>query len=259
MKENLLKFGLTFLIAVFVIHACEDSTSSDNPVPGQVILVNKSAEDDSLETGIDAEHIITTERDGIILQWHPITDDNDLVAYDIYRSMIDSSSGFAKLAEVNSPVGNIDTFYFDTSLVVFPQAGASAKRYYYYVRARDAENQQGPRSRVDNYRLEDVCTLLAPNEFTQFDGTFHWRWEPANQPASFVFRLLKERSFGIYRVVLVKEVLIHIADPEPVWSLSQLDSTLGSLETGTYRWRIDIIGAEENNGSESDWSTFKVQ
>ena len=257
MKENLLKFGLTFLIAVFVIHACEDSTSSDNPVPGQVILVNKSAEDDSLEMGIDAEHIIKTERDGIMLQWHPITDDNDLVAYDVYRSMRDSSSGFAKLAEVNSPVGNIDTFYFDTSLVVFPQAGAPAPRYYYYVRARDAEDQQGPRSRVDNYRLEEICFLISPNEFTQqFDGNFQWRW-PTSQPASFVFRLMKEKFLNIYKVVLVKKFQVDEFSPEPVWSLS--DFGLGSLETGKYRWRIDIIGAEENNGSESEWSTFMVQ
>jgi hypothetical protein len=257
MKKKFLKFGLIFLIAIFVVFACKDSTSSDNPVPGQVILVDKTAEDDSLETGIDAEHIITTERDGIILQWHPITDDNDLVAYDIYRSERDSSSGFAKLAEVNSPVGNIDTFYFDTSLVVFPQAGAPAPRYYYYVRARDAENQQGPHSRVDNYRLEEICTLLAPNEFTQpFDGNFHWRW-PTSQPDSFVFRLLKEKFLNIYKVVIVNKFQNNEFNPEPFWSLSNLG--LGPLETGTYRWRIDIIGTEVNNGSESEWSTFGVQ
>lgn len=242
MKIRLSRLIYILLSAVLVLWNCDDSTSSDNPVPGRVILVAKSAEDDSVETGIDAEYVRAAGKNGIFLQWYEV-DDNDLAAYRIYRSAVDTSTAFMLVAQVGKSMGKIDTFYIDSSVEV-------GIRYYYRVSAMDEEGQEGPRSRAANYKLYEMCSLDAP---PPFDGTFQWRW-PTIQPNSFVFRL--RRTSGILSDILIETFLNNYSQNQE-WSLEDLE--LGTLAPGEYQWRIDIIGTEPNHGSETDWLSFVVQ
>jgi len=246
MKNNTFIFICVLLSAILLIWSCEDSTSSENPAPGKVKLVNKSPEDVAVETGIDAEFILGSQppRDGIIIQWHPVQD-NDLAGYRVYRSTSDSSTALSPIANVRSQSipGKIDTSYFDKNVV-------AGTRYYYRISAEDAD-QEGPLSSASDYRLEDVCTLNFPPPFS---GTFQWQWPLNAAPDRFIFRLSKQTAFGTYDSVLIK-IESDYSSP-PTWSLSQLG--IDSLAAGQYRWRIDIIGSENNNGSESDWSYFAV-
>ena len=231
--------------------ACEDSTGNNNTPPGKVILVQKSAEDALVETGIDAQYDLNTKRDGIFLQWYSVEEEN-LAAYDIYRSSVDSSSAFKRIAAIPKISNNIDTFYVDNSPEVYPQSGLSALRYYYYVVARDAEGAVGERSRVENYKLEEYSVLNAPDDHTKFDSTFQWNF-PVNQPDSFVFRIMRQGDSAPFFVMQHQNTYFPTQD----WTMFELG--LNSLPAGIYQWRIDIIGPEENNGSESDWLSFRVQ
>lgn len=243
MKNNIHIILCVALGAFLFFWSCEDTTSVDNPIPGQVKLVDKSPEDEAVETGIDAEYIFSN---GIIIHWHPVQD-NDLVGYRVYRSTIDSLAGFGLIANVRSQTaGRIDTSYFDNNV-------ADGTRYYYRIAAED-EDQEGPRSKAANYRLEDVCILHYPPPFSS-TFEFEWEWPSSQQPDSFIFRLLKQTAFGTYDPLLITKGSDY--SPTPVWSLSQFG--MDSLMAGQYRWRIDIIGSESNNGSESDWSGFGVQ
>lgn len=225
--------------------SCEDTTSSENPVPGKVQLVNKSPEDDAVETGIDAEYILGSQppRDGIKIQWHPVQD-NDLVGYRVYRSTVDSSTALSRIATVRSQsAGRIDTSYFDTDTSLVAHT-----RYYYRISAEDGD-QEGPRSRADYYTLEEACNPTLPNISTNFDGTFEWE-SPTGHTGNFILRISKFTLESV-KITELHNWYTHQAN------LIQLG--IDSLEAGTYRWRIDMIGSEENNGSESAWLDFVVQ
>lgn len=248
MKIYLLIFCALTLLLFFM--ACEDSTGNNNPPPGKVILVEKSAEDAIVETGIDAEYDRSKDRDGIFLQWYSVKDE-DLAAYDIYRSAVDSSSAFKRIATIPKVLNNIDTFYVDNSAEVYPQNGLPASRYYYYVVARDEEGAIGERSRVDNYKLEEYSVLNAPDDHTEFDSTFQWTFPVP--PDSFIFRIMR---LGEPAPFFIKK---HQNTYNPIQDWTMFELGLNSLEVGYYLWRIDIFTPEENNGSESPWLSFQVQ
>lgn len=231
-------------IGALVFWSCDDSTrSDDNPVPGRVSLVAKSAEGDSVEAGIDAVYVPATLANGIFLQWHQV-DDNDLAAYRIYRSTVDTSTALTLIGAVVKSVGKIDTSYIDSNVEV-------GRRYYYRVSAIDEAGQEGPRSKAAHYKLWEMCSLDAP---PPFDSTFQWTW-PVNQPHSFVFRLRSVIGSGIYVNVKIG-TFMNTYNPNQQWSLGDLG--LNPLEPGLYEWRIDIIGSEPNHGSESEWRSFPV-
>ena len=245
MKKNTRAILLILLGAFISFLSCEDTTSSENPVPGKVHLIDKSPDTVTVETGIDAEYIVGSvpPRDGIIIQWHPVQD-NDLTGYRVYRSTSDSLTAFAMIATVRtqSVPGRVDTSYFDKSAIA-----GTLTRYYYRVSAEDAE-QEGPRSRSDYYTLEEICIPRIPNISTNFDGTFQWE-SPTNHTGNFIFRLSKQtlESVGVREL---HDIYTHEV------SLSELG--LDSLDAGNYQWRIDMIGNDENSGSESDWLSFSV-
>lgn len=238
-----------FIAAIPVFWNCEDTTSSENPVPGQVILVQKSAEDDSVEKGIDAQYILGSQppRDGIFIEWHPV-EDKDLAAYVIRRSTVSDSTAFAVIGRVRRIAGKIDTSYVDDNVNV-------GTRYYYRVTAQDAENE-GPISEPANYLLEEMCTLNAPTPTTPFDGTFQWQW-PTIQPSQFIFRLLKEVIPNTPFELIFVQTFDNNFSPNQEWSLAELG--VSALTPGRYQWRIDIMGNVPNSGSESDQVDFQVQ
>jgi len=243
------KYFLTkiLIIALFGL-SCTNSVESDNPAPEQVRMVEKSAENAVIERGIDAiafTGLLT--QNSIYIQWHS-EDDEDLTVYDIYRSQ-DSVGTFPLLTSVVKQFGEIDTSYIDKNV-------AENVRYYYYVIARDAEDQEGPRSTKVNYKLGEMAVLNSPSPSdTNYTGVFSWDF-PSFGPDEFIFRLERDIAGNFVHEYMNQLNRIDY-NPHQEWNFTSLG--LGNLLPGRYRWRIDIIGADDNEGSESFWLGFQVQ
>jgi len=240
------------LIILVVLTSCQSSTESKNPVPEKVRIVEKSPEDAPDETGIDAE-TLPPNIQTIYLEWYPVKDE-DLVAYDIYRSVDDSVGNFAKYASVEKTLGVVDTFFYDKNVQPF-------KRYYYYIVARDEIGQEGERSSTIDYELLPPPEIVFPTGIANQTGefTFQWNFSSADVPPNqFVFRL--QRKVGSTNINYFIKLFPLGTDysPHQEWSFSQLGLSY-PLPTGTYRWRIDVVGSKNNQGAESAWQTFFIQ
>ncbi|NOX37226.1 MAG: hypothetical protein GXO78_06790 [Calditrichaeota bacterium] len=217
--------------------------------------MEKSAEDAVEERGIDAEAIPGPDGDivanGIYIEWYPLQEE-DIVAYRIYRSEVDSVRDFVRIAQVQ------DTFYLDQNVA------PNLKYYYYYVTAVDEAGQEGDPSEVVKYSLIPWADLHFPIRDAEFDGgngTFQWDFA-SGFPVSFIFRLEREVTQNIYVNFFTKHIT-NITDYEvnQDWSLSRLseEGLSTPLPTGRYRWRIDNVGSMEYQGSESVWEFFVVK
>jgi hypothetical protein len=238
---------IILIIALFSL-SCTSSVESDNPAPAQVRIVEKSAEDAIVEKGIDAiafPGLLT--QNSISLQWYS-EDDEDLTSFDIYRSQ-DSVGTFPLLTSIVKQFGKIDTFYVDKNV-------AQNVRYYYYVIARDAADQESPRSIKVNYKLSEMTVLNSPSESdTSYTGIYSWDF-PSIGPDEFIFRLERDIA-GNFVHEYINQLNRIDYNPHQEWNFTSLG--LGNLAPGIYRWRIDIIGADNNEGSESFWQGFQVQ
>lgn len=238
------------LVFLFLLANCTNTSPPVNPVPGQVRVVPQSAVDSPVERGIDAAS--ETGKHAIFLQWYSVKD-NDLIAYDIYRSANDSSGNFPRLASVEKSFGAIDTVFYDESAQNFI-------RYFYYIRARDEKGQEGPRSIKINYQLVPQPDLTFPvNTTVSGEFTFQWTFSADFFPDDFVFRLERELSGNNFINYFAK--LFSVGSdytPNQEWTLSRLGLQV-PLPSGKYRWRIDVVGVENNQGAESQWQTFFVQ
>ncbi len=254
-------FGFTGIIGlsiVLLVLACNTGVENQDLPPGKVQLVSKTAEDSTLEKGIDAIAVVGENnqiiKNGIFLEWHPLPDD-DIVAYEIFRKEKDSTGTFQKIAEVKKEFERLDTTFIDTAIVI-------NRFYYYYVQARDEIGQEGPPSDKVGYLIVPWPDLVSPINNDVFQGVFQWNFDENFVPPNFVFRLELEVGQGTYVNIFTKLITL-IADysPNQEWSAQRL-ATYGlqlPLPTGRYRWRIDVIGTGDNEGSESNWETFRVQ
>jgi len=249
MKKTLyLPLSLIFLV---VLTSCQSSTESKNPVPGQVRIVEKSPEEAPEETGIDAE-TLPPDIQTIYLEWYPVKDE-DLVAYDIYRSVDDSVGNFAKYASVEKTLGVVDTFFYDKNVQPF-------KRYYYYIVARDEIGHEGERSSTIDYELLPPPEIGFPTNGATPTGefTFQWNFSADYVPDKFVFRLQKKVGSKFINYFTQLFPLGTDYFPHQVRSFSQLGLSY-PLPTGTYQWRIDVVGSKNNQGAESAWQNFIIQ
>ncbi len=244
---------LLFIILNWV--ACGTGVENQDLPPSPVKLVEKSAEDAVEEKGIDAEAIPGPEGDiagnGIVLQWYALQEE-DIAGYNVYRSETDSLRDFIRIAQVE------DTFYLDKAVQ------PNQKFYYYYVTAVDQAGQEGEPSEVGKYALIPWADLVYPIRDTEFNGqggTFAWDFS-SGFPVTFVFRLEREIQPNIYVNFFTKHIVnITDYDVNQEWSLSRLaeEGLSTPLPTGRYRWRIDNLGSEAYQGSESLWEFFVVK
>ncbi len=251
-----------FIIGVILINigyfGCNTGVENQDLPPGKVQLVEKTPEDSSLEKGIDAIAIVGANNEvitnGIVLEWHPLPDD-DIAAYEIFRKERDSTGTFFKIGEVRKRFERLDTVYIDTSIV-------TNRFYYYYVQARDEIDQEGPPSEKVGYLILPWPDLITPINNDVFQGVFQWSFDENFVPSQFVFRLERQIGQGTYVNIFTKLItLIAEYSPNQEWSAEEF-ATYGlqlPLPTGTYRWRIDVVGSGENEGAESNWATFRVQ
>ena len=183
------------------------------------------------------------------MEWRTL-DDDELSRYAVYRRAIDSLGNFQRVALVSPP----DTSYIDT------EVGLDTT-YFYYVRGTNRDGDEGDPSRTDFYRLEGKPLLISPDNFQVFAGTF--RWEFARYVSQyFILRIERQVATNRYEPHLLRllEVVANV-QPEQVWTAAQ--AGIGTLPSGTYRWRVDVRNfrdrfPDNREGAESAWGEFVV-
>lgn len=239
------------LFSFLFILNCNKSESDNTPPPPKVVLVEKSSDSSAVETGIDAEGGVDPNKNGILVEWHPV-DHKDLKSYDVYRRHSDTAGNFQRIAEVLQPFGSGDTVYLDLDVSL-------DTIYYYYIVARDEKNEGEP-SGMDHYTLQPKPALTSPINDQLFGGSFEWDFG-GQATQYFIFRLEKrgvDNNFAPYFLKLHEVSAPTGGYGHQAWNLSQIG--LSVLDGGDYRWRIDVRDFLDNRiGSESDWETFRVQ
>ncbi len=237
---------IVVLLGLFLLEGCTNSTSNDVPPPEKVQLVSKTAEDDSLERGIDA----LDGKNAIYLEWYS-QENRHLAGYVIYRSE-KGTQDFGEIGRVEKYYGIIDTTFIDDSV----QVGAQ-QRYYYYVRAFDELGQFGPPSDTVNYSLVGMPLLSYPVNVTVTETQPRFIWDFSYIPHEFIFRLQIKKGENYYYLTKPFRQIVEY-EPHQEWQLTDLGYN-SPLTTGmSYRWRIDVVGSEDSQGAESAWAEFRV-
>jgi len=231
-----LLFGL-----IFTIFNCTEEINTGGIQPSSVTLVPGVADTCRVESGIDA----IPEADAIRLEWIPSAEE-EVTDYAIYRS--DDEGGPYNLIAIASVPDSV----FEDSAVSLDT------RYYYYVRAMGGEGMMSESSDTLDYMLIEKAVRLIPGGETN-DSRPHLSWEDPNSPpkAYYVIRVVEVASGDIIWISLVpssysdRETVLFNGD-----GTATTDSLISSID---YQWRVDIIGSEDNSGSESNWNTITVK
>ncbi len=239
------KTAFALIVLLAILWGCSNTTSNDVPPPEKVILVPKTAEDDSLERGIDA----VDGKDAIYLEWYS-QENRRLAGYVIYRSE-KANQDFGEIGRVEKYYGIIDTTFIDDSVKV-----GVPYRYYYYVRAYDDLGQFGPPSDTVNYSLVGR-PILSPVRPIPSERQPTFVWDFSYIPHEFIFRLQIKKGENYHYLTKPFRQIVEY-EPHQEWQLTDLGYN-SPLDTGTsYRWRIDVVGSESSQGAESAWAEFRV-
>lgn len=234
---------------------CQNGASTNNPPPGKVQLVAKSAEDAFVERGIDAENRpdALNQPNGIFIEWDFLNED-DISRYRVYRragsNVNDSTGSYQNIADVFVSSGESE--YLDTDVL-------QERDYFYYVTAIDEQDQEGPRSAIDQYFLLEKPQLTQPTSNQSFSGRFDFLL-PNLGAQFFTFRLERRFTGETFEPLYVQllEVREGNVQPNQEWPLDDLG--IPPLAPGQYRWRVDLRNLnDDRRGSESDWGVFFQQ
>ena len=242
-----------FLIALvfYLLPGCDDQPVNKVDPPARVDLIHGSADTSAIEFGIDALYLNESpNKNSIFFEWRP-NSESSLAGYEIYRSEFPNQN-YTSLAQVLENFGVIDTFYIDNSVSL-------NIRYYYFIRAFDELGQYSEPSDTISYKVMENPILSYPVSIIGNITAPEFIWDfPPIIPHYFVFRLeISENE--IYRSLYSKLIEISVEyDPHQEWTLAELTQET-ALSAGKYRWRIDSIGSEDNQGAESAWFVFIIQ
>ena len=243
---------LLIVLVFYLLFGCDDQPVNKVDPPGRVDLISSSADTSAVEFGIDAIYLNESpNKNSIFFEWRP-NSESSLAGYEIYRSVFPKQN-YTALARVVENFGVIDTFYIDNSVSL-------NIRYYYFIRAFDDLDQYSEPSDTISYEVFENPVLSYPVSIIGNVNApeFIWDFPALAVPQYFVFRLEISENEIYYRLY---SKLIEISveyDPHQEWTLAELTQETG-LSAGKYRWRIDSIGSEDNQGAESAWFIFIIQ
>lgn len=251
-----LKIGSKIRIAAILftglIAACGPNLEDPEP-PARPQWVAKSAPDDSLETGIDAD----PSGDIIQLEWYN-GGEEDLAVYRIYRTDDPEKGLYSLLAEVSAATlpGEVITF-IDEEVTV-------GVDYAYFLKAVDQAGNRSANSDTIQYCLIPKVDLLEPHgTISSTKPVFKWR-DLASPASQYVIRVEELTGSPVcwlgmtMRQNYVGEIQsLNYGEKGKVY---QQELTRNK----SYRWRIDGIynfdrKGNEIAGSESNWGYFTVQ
>ncbi|OGB64904.1 MAG: hypothetical protein A2Y94_11030 [Caldithrix sp. RBG_13_44_9] len=244
-------YTVSLIVLVFyLLLSCDDQPVNKVDPPARVVLISNSADTSSVEHGIDAIYLNESpDKNSIFFEWRP-NGESTLAGYEMYRSVF-ANQNYTSLARVVENFGIIDTFYIDNSISL-------NIRYYYFIRAFDDLDQYGEPSDTISYEVIENPILLGSIITDTTALEFIWNFPAFAVPQYFVFRLeISENE--IYRNLYSKLIEISVEyGQHQEWTLAELTQET-TLSPGKYRWRIDSIGSEYNQGAESAWFIFIIQ
>jgi hypothetical protein len=219
------------VVMTLLLLSCKEEM--DTVAPASPLLLPHTIETDTMpvEVGTDA----VPECNCIALEWVRNTEE-DLEEYEIFRSTLDSF-GFVSLAVVPGA----DSTHVDRNLQLV--------RYYYYMVARDVLGNTSEHSTVVDYKLTSKATPTYPAKWDTLytdSVTFEWDWDGGLEGAF----LTKLHSFDEDSVVWMG------------WTNAYerpLKASSPAMPRGDYKWRVDYIGDNKNEGSESNWIAFYLR
>ncbi len=208
--------------------------------PAQVRMIPVVADTCWIEQGIDA----VPEGDAIRLEWIP-SEEEYVASYRVYRSTL--REGPYETAGI-SAAG--DSAFVDSGVV-------PNMRYYYYVQALSEDGiSSDPSDTVDYRLLEKAVGLIPGGVIAGFGGLFSW--EDPNNEAYYIIRV--EESGTGNRIWIGRKNSGYTGGREEAEFNFDGNAAQPILQNGLeYRWRVDVGSAQENCGSESQWTIFKIQ
>lgn len=244
--------GLVVLGLLIGLGTCGKNIEDPDP-PARPEWVPKSALDDTLETGIDAD----PGGDVIVLQWYN-GHEEDLAVYRLYRCAGDlAQPNFTLLNEVPAlTIGGVILEWVDEEV----QVGVN---YAYYLRAVDQAGNLSVRSDTVQYCLIPKADLVQPLGTTdQTKPTFKWS-NQSNLAAQYVLRV--EELAGNLCWICLTTRQNYVGEIESLVYGNGGSVYRPELVRGkSYRWRVDGVFnfdryGNEIAGSESNWGYFTVQ
>jgi len=231
---------------------CDNAGEPIVPVPARVQMVPHVLADDLLpiERGIDA---VAEEIDAIYLAWFSLNDRN-IKQYNIYRRR-DDESYFRMIRSIPLATASPgkDTTYIDND----GNKGLQLNTYYYYfVTASNTDDVESNPADTARYMLLDKPLLRLPDgqSFTA-DSLPTLTWDFVEIPNEYILRIGNTFSQLIY-------IGIFQSDYDNNAQIKDMNkiTDFPLLSPGTYTWRIDAIGPDEDNsGSEAVPKTFDIQ
>ena len=128
--------------------------------------------------------------------------------------------------------------------------------YYYYILAVSDEDVRSDPSDTLDYKVLEKADQLHLKDGKVPRPLFQWK-DPHDWPAPYyIIRLMDVVADDF---IWITRVDPQFADFQEVQYNVDGSATMDSLETGgTYDWRIDIAGSQNNCGSESQWVRFQL-
>jgi hypothetical protein len=226
-----------WIFLLIIGSGCNRSPVNPGPSLPAPVLIQSPADTSLIEIGIDA----VESGDFIRLDWQP--GDKELpINYRIYRTeAIDS--GFVLTAAVSGRA----TSYLDSLGIKI------GTRYYYYITAVDDEDIESYPSDTLSYKLLEKPFLLA----NSFEPELMFSWQVRVNPEFYVLKLIEADT---EKKIWVSKFRTSYTQIEKVKFNFDGKAIVDSLQRGVaYKWRVDIIGASENSGSESPWKRLIIQ
>jgi len=230
------------LVLIFTIFNCNKNINTGGRLPSAVHLIPSSGDTSLIERGIDA----VPESDGIRLEWISSSEDG-IAGYEIFRGL-ERDGTYKKIAGVEVLTA-LDSVFIDEDVSLF-------QRYYYFIKTVDREGRRSISSDTLDYKLiRKAVNLLPKGEINNSRPDFSW--EDPNQEGKYVIRVVDVESDSVISIVTI---FSSYNPPREEVSFGNVMSGHDSLLVQKdYKWRVDVVGSEQNSGSESGWVIFKVK
>lgn len=216
----------------------------DPSIPTPPIWHQKSLPNEWPETGIDAH-----ESKGIIVEWEP-SEENDVVAYHIYRAIVFSDGSMDNFRLISST--GAQTFSFvDTT------AGALT-RYYYKLQAEDVAGNISQFSESITYLLLNSIANsgMYPNGRDEkiTDNKLMWFYEYYMAMENYCITIILDDNSLVLREEFQP---LNYSGRIEEWFIPD---SISFIENRVYKWRIDVHSdyteGVETSGGESGWAYF---
>lgn len=275
MNHYFQNYKLFILGILLVLIGCPEQPEDPPKAP---VLVPKSAPDDLVEQGIDAE--IPENEQTIVLMWYP-NDESDLAGYKVYRNADIRDSSFREIKDIvrATSLNAIDTVFYNEDVI-------KRNEYHYFVKAYNNAKEKSEPSDTVRYTLANEPIIVLPDDDVVVSDTLKFLWydEPSGYLYSneYVIRVQKqnpnlnwEETIWIARFTnrwygnREDPIKMDYFSPNPPYpgSPGHIVSCSGNydmLPAGNYRWKVKTIIEFDNNvdfdiyGSESTWSYFTI-